>query len=309
MRDWIADKHSAGESVVLGATKFAWSRLEAMGLADLILIDEAGQLTLADSCAIAQAAPVAIALGDPQQLSAPVKAAHHESVDVSLLEHIAQEAGVLVDAVGVFLNLSYRMHPNVCRVIGDLAYNGALLSAPPAQARDISGPPISVAGVSIPVEPGVFWVPLDDTYDEVTVTEQILNQLVGHATVQTEPGHTELLTWDEVRVVAPHNTHVNRLDAKFIGQVQVGTVDRFQGQQCHVVIYTMGCLAEQPSDVSFLYQLNRLNVALSRARLMAIVVSHLDAVFPPVGVPDDLRLVSRFINAVAQGSSTSSAGA
>ncbi len=128
----------------------------------------------------------------------------------------------------------------------------------------------------------------------------MLEQLVGHARVTTEAGATGTLTWDEVRVVAPHNAHVNRLSAGLPDEAQVGTVDRFQGQQGHVVVYSMGRLAESPGDVPFLYDLNRLNVALSRARLMAIVISHRDAVFPPVASPEHLLMASRFITVVGQ---------
>ena len=298
LRDWINNKVAAGESLVVGATKYALCRPEMAGVADLLVIDEAGQLTLADACGVAQSASMAIALGDPQQLTAPVQAAHDESVDVSLLEHIAQGASVLPENVGVFLDLSYRMHPAVCTVVGDLAYDGELESAASAQARQITGPELEVLGQRIPVEPGVVWISVDDGDDEVAITRAILDQLLGAATVTLESGETQTLTWDEVRVVAPHNAHVNRIDAALPDEAHVGTVDRFQGQQGHVVVYSMGRLAESPGDVPFLYEINRLNVALSRARLLAIVVSHRDAVFPPVDSPEHLKLASRFIRAV-----------
>ena len=298
LREWVEGKVASGESVVVGATKFALCRPEMAGLADLLVIDEAGQLTLADACAVAQTAPIAIALGDPQQLTAPVQASHDESVDVSLLEHVAQGASVLPEHVGVFLDLSYRMHPTVCTVVADLAYDGELGSAPPAAARDITGPDLNVLGLRIPVRPGVIWIATDGADHDVAITQTILDQLVGAATVTLRPGITETLTWNEVRVVAPHNATVNQLDAALPGDAQVGTVDRFQGQQGHVVVYSMGRLAESPGDVPFLYEINRLNVALSRARLLAIVVSHRDAVFPPVDSPEHLMLASRFIRAV-----------
>ena len=298
LRDWIDRKVAAGESIVVGATKYALCRLDMSGVADLLVVDEAGQLTLADACGVAQCARMAIALGDPQQLTAPVQAAHDESVDVSLLEHIAQGASVLPEHVGVFLDLSYRMHPAVCTVVGDLAYDGELESAPSARARDITGPELDVLGLRIPVKPGVVWISADDGDDEVAITREILDQLAGVATVSLETGETQTLTWDEVRVVAPHNAHVNRIDAALPDQAHVGTVDRFQGQQGHVVVYSMGRLADSPGDVPFLYEVNRLNVALSRARLLAIVVSHRDAVFPPVDSPEHLMLASRFIRSV-----------
>ena len=124
--------------------------------------------------------------------------------------------------------------------------------------------------------------------------------LVGSVTVTESDGSTATLELPDLLIVAPHNAHVNRIQQALPG-ARVGTVDRFQGQQGHVVVFSMGRLAERAGDVRFLYELNRLNVALSRARLMAIVVSHRDAVFPPVADPDDLRLASRFIRAVGQG--------
>jgi len=287
-----------GEHVVLGATKFALSRPDVAGVAHLLVIDEAGQLSLADACAVAQAAPMAIALGDPQQLTAPVQAAHDESVDVSLLEHVAQGAHVMPHVRGAFLDLTYRMHPAVCEVVADLAYDGQLDSAPVAARRYITGPPVAIGNLAMPVRPGVEWISLGDEEDEVAVTRQLLEQLVGAATVRLSSGAEEVLDWDEVRVVAPHNAHVNRLIAALPDAAQVGTVDRFQGQQGHVVVYSMGRVAEAPSDVPFLYEINRLNVALSRARLLAIVISHRDAVFPPISVPEHLKLASRFIRAV-----------
>lgn len=296
---WIESQRNAGQAVVIGATKWTWSRESTAGIADLLIIDEAGQLTLADSCAVGQSAPLAIALGDPQQLSAPVKAAHDESVDVSLLDHIAQDAPVLPEEVGVFLDVSYRMHPNVCRVVADLAYNGALHSSEEATARDIHGPDVEVAGTTFPVAPGVVWIPVADDVDEVAVARAVLDQLVGRATVTLHDATTRTLDWDEVRIVAPHNAHVNRLDQALHDDAQVGTVDRFQGQQGDVVVFSMGRVADSPGDVPFLYELNRLNVALSRARLLAVVISHQDTVFPPVSSPEHLRLASRFIRVVS----------
>ena len=91
------------------------------GIADLLIIDEAGQLPLADAVAVSTSARRVVALGDPQQLAAPIQAAHDDSVQVSLLEHIAQGRPVLPTEVGVFLDVTYRMHPGVCAVIADLA--------------------------------------------------------------------------------------------------------------------------------------------------------------------------------------------
>ncbi|MHB1066588.1 MAG: DEAD/DEAH box helicase, partial [Candidatus Nanopelagicales bacterium] len=299
MAGWIAE--NAGRHRVVGATKYAWSRPEVTMAADVLLIDEAGQFPLADALAALQSARAAIALGDPQQLSAPVQAAHDESVNLSVLEHLASGHDVLPEADGVFLDVSHRMHPAVCSVVGALAYEGELHSSPDAARRSIAGPAVATHGVTVDVRPGVSWVPLDaDGEEEVDAVVDLVRGLVGSVTVTDADGSTAPLRLADVLVVAPHNAHVNRIQ-QALPDARVGTVDRFQGQQGHAVVYSMGRLAERAGDVRFLYELNRLNVALSRARLMAIVVSHRDAVFPPVADPEDLRLASRFIRAVGKG--------
>jgi len=295
---WIQARRSAGQACIVGATKFGWSRPGLASSVDLLLVDEAGQLSLADALAVTQASSRIVALGDPQQLAAPVQAARDEAVRVSLLEHLAQGHSVLPPEVGVFLDVTHRMHPDVCSVVGDLAYEGELLSSAAAANRHISGLDLLVAGRTVPIRPGVFWLPVDGgEAAEATAVAELVRQLQidVHVTVD---GTVDQLTLDEVLVVAPHNAHVNRIAAEVGPDVRVGTVDKFQGQQGHVVIYSMGRLADRPGDVPFLYDLNRVNVALSRARLMVIVVAHSDAVFPPVGTPDHLRLASRFAAAL-----------
>ena len=299
---WIESARDAGTPVVVASTKFGWSRSDTGCIADLLIIDEAGQLPLADAVAVCTAARRVVALGDPQQLAAPIQAAHDESVRLSLLEHIIDGRAVMPPEVGVFLDVTYRMHPAVCKVVADLAYDGELVSAPQAAAREIHGPPVAVDDVTLEVKPGVAWVPISGGGDEeVAAVRALVDGLIGSARV-TDDGSTNTLAGSEILVVAPHNAHVNRIDAELgdLG-VRVGTVDKFQGQQAHVVIYSMGRLASSPGDVPFLYELNRVNVALSRARLLAIVVSDPGAVLPPVSSPDHLRMASRFTAAVVGG--------
>jgi uncharacterized protein len=195
----------------------------------------------------------------------------------------------------VFLDHSHRMHPALCTVVGHLAYDGELGASQAASTRSISGPDLHAASSVIPVRPGVAWVPVDGGEEaEAIMVVTLIDRLMAGTVVTNEKGVRSALDADEILVVAPHNAHVNRIKSKVGNNVRVGTVDKFQGQQAHVVIYSMGRQAETPRDVSFLYELNRVNVALSRARLMSVVVSHPDSVFPPVNGPEHLRLASRF---------------
>lgn len=297
---WIATQQTGGAPLVIGATKGAWALPTLTLAADLLIVDEAGQVTLADALAVAQCAPVVVALGDPQQLAAPVQAAHDEAVNKSLLEYLSQGADVLPDHVGVFLDETWRLHPAVCQVVSHLAYDGELRAAGDALNRDIAGKSFTVAGTLITCEPGVQWVPIDGDDDaEVAAVLAAIVGLAKRATVTQADGQDVALGVDEILVVAPHNAHVNKIKASVPAGIRVGTVDLFQGQEAHVVIFSMGRVATGARDVGFLYEINRLNVALSRARLKAIVISSRDAVFPPVGTPEDLLLASRFIEAVA----------
>jgi uncharacterized protein len=292
------DQATGGRPLVIGGTKYVWAREDVAGTLGLLIVDEAGQVALADAVACGEASPRIVALGDPQQLAAPIQAAHDESVRVSLLEHVARGHAVLPESVGVFLDTSFRMHPALCEVVGRLAYEGALNSSVEAAARTIEGSDLFLAGQRLPVRPGLEWLPVEGGEDaEASAVEEIVEGLVGNALV-TDDGATKPLVYGDILVVAPHNAHVNRIAARIGNRVRVGTVDKFQGQEGHVVIYSMGRLAAAPSDVPFLYDLNRVNVALSRARLLAVVVSHPDAVFPPVAKPEHVILASRFAEAV-----------
>jgi uncharacterized protein len=295
---WLSEQRAAGCPAVVGATKFGWAREDAAKSVRLLIVDEAGQLALADALAVAQASRRIVALGDPQQLASPVQAAHDESVRLSLLEHLAQGAAVLPGEAGVFLDVSHRMHPALCEVVGELAYDGALSASPAAAARELSGPDVVVDGFRVPLRPGVLWLPSSAVDEEqAALVAELVEGLVRQAVVRDD-GVERALRRDDVLVVSPHNAHVNRIAAAIGDGVRVGTVDKFQGQQGHVVVYAIGRPAEEAGDVPFLYEINRVNVALSRARLMAIVVAHPDATFPPVRRPEHLRLASRFARVV-----------
>ena len=295
--EWL-DENPAGPRIV-GATKYALCLSEVAGRGAMLFIDEAGQFTLADSLSVLQVAPVAVALGDPQQLSATVKAAHDESVLVSLLEHLSGAAAVIPETAGVFLDVSFRMHPAVCSVVAKLAYEGVLGASADAAARSISGAPLRLSSAELALKPGVHWIAVNGGIEaEAAAVVELAKQLRASATIKAADGSSGPLIDEELLVVAPHNSTVNRLRQLLPDSIRVGTVDKFQGQEGHVVIYALGRIAEEAGDVPFLFQLNRINVALSRARLMSIVVGAPDAIFPPVSTPEHLMLASRFIAAM-----------
>jgi predicted RecB family nuclease len=295
---------SSGPALVIGATKFGWSREEVAGSLELLIIDEAGQVPLADALSVAQAAGRILAVGDPQQLAAPIQAAHDAEVKVSLLEHLIEGRATISPDAGVFLDVSHRMHPSLCRVVGRLAYASHLHASPAAASRRLEGSAFEIAGSILPMQPGVIHLPVPGGPDvEVLAVVELISKLTSGEVMATDMSAASAdilapIRATDVLVVAPHNAHVNRLRRALPGY-EIGTVDKFQGRQAHVVVYAMGRTAESPSDVPFLYELNRVNVALSRARLLAIVVTSPEALLPPVAEPEHLRLASRFAEALS----------
>lgn len=261
---------------VVGGTAwdFAHRRWPAAGL-DLLVIDEAGQFSLADAGAVARSASRLLLLGDPQQLPQVTQGRHPEPVDSSVLGWLSGTEPVLPEELGYFLETSWRMHPALCRKVSDLAYSGKLDAHPVAAARSLAG-----------VEPGVHHVPVPHEGNRLSSPEEAaevvrqVRAMVGRE--WSDPGEltgaVRPLGQEDVVVVAAYNAQVHvvrrALAEAGLDRVPVGTVDLFQGREAPVVILTLA--ASSPHDVSrgmgFLLSRNRLNVAVSRAQWCALVV-------------------------------------
>lgn len=259
---------------VIGGT--AWdfandTRVEARSL-DLLVIEEAGQFCLANTIAVARAAANLMLLGDPQQLPQVSQGHHPEPVDASALGWLVQENRTLPEQFGYFLDRSYRMHPAVCAPVSRLAYQGKLSSAEgrPA-ARRLEGHDPGVRVVSIPHDGNSTSSP-----EEAEAIVAATRQLLGSQ--WTDEDGTRPLAEDDVLVVAPYNAQVmllrDHFEAAGLSGVSVGTVDKFQGRQAPVVFVSMtaSSIDDVPRGISFLLNRNRLNVAISRAKYLSVIV-------------------------------------
>jgi superfamily I DNA and/or RNA helicase len=236
-----------------------------------------------------------VLLGDPQQLASPSQVQHPDGAGASALEHWLDGAPTMPPDRGIFLDRSWRMHPAITRVVSELMYGGRLASADGRELQQVQAP-LPWGGS------GVRWVPVEHfgneaaSPEEVLAVDAIVRQLVGSSWVDHE-GATHPLTLDDIVIVAPYNAQVGRLKAGLPVGARVGTVDKFQGQEAPVAIYSMASssVEDAPRGVSFLYDLHRLNVAISRAKCLAIVVGApklLDAI---VGTPEQLVSVNGLI--------------
>jgi len=268
----VDDAVGAGEVDLVAGTAWLFARDEIEGKLDDLFIDEAGQMSLANVIAAATCARNVVLLGDPNQLRQPSKGSHPEGADLSALDHVLDGAQTIRPDRGRFLATTYRMHPDVCRFISEIAYEGRLESAPECARQGVGGSG-ELSGTGLRYRPAPHVGNRTSSSEEAAVVIDMFNDLLGRPWTDRN-GNVRSMTIEDILVVAPYNAHVALLAGQLPAGARVGTVDKFQGQEAPVVIYSMATStpAEAPRGIDFLYSLNRLNVAISRAQGMAILV-------------------------------------
>jgi predicted RecB family nuclease len=242
------------------------------GSLDLLVIDEAGQFCLANTIAVAASAGNLLLLGDPQQLPQVSQGTHPEPVDGSALGWLVEGHRTLPTERGYFLDRSRRMHPAVCAPVSALAYEGRLQPfSDITAARRLDGYPAGVRVLRVDHQGNSTESP-----EEADAIVGLITTLTGSAWT-TEHG-TRSLTPNDVLVLAPYNAQVmllrRHLAEAGLGDVRVGTVDKFQGAEAPVAIVSMtaSSVDDIPRGIPFLLNRNRLNVAISRAQYAAVIV-------------------------------------
>ncbi len=306
-----ADGHSlfaaenASTGFVVGGTAWDFShpgRVARRSL-DLLVIDEAGQFSLAATIAASVAARNLLLLGDPQQLPQVSQGVHPEPIDGSALGWISASHDVLPPELGYFLPASRRMHPAVTMPVSQLSYEGALHAHPSSSLRSLEG-----------VEPGLHAVPVEHAGNTVESAEEagrvveIVHHMLGLSwSDPSDDRVSQPLGQADVIVVSPYNAQVQRLREALLsagyGDVRVGTVDKFQGQEAAVAIVSLAAssAADSPRGMSFLLMRNRLNVAISRAKWAAYLVYSPQLVQYLPATPAGVAELSAFITLVAGG--------
>jgi predicted RecB family nuclease len=258
----------AGPDVqLLAGTAWLFSRPGLDGRLDDLVIDEAGQVSLADTLAMGTAARNLILLGDPLQLAQVSQGVHPTGAGASVLEHLLGDAPTIPEDRGVFLERSFRMHPAVSAFISEIVYAGRLHSDDSAARRTTS------FGTGIRFAPVEHEGNRSHSDEEVVRVATMIAGMRG-GTFTDADGATRPLRDDDFMVVAPYNAQVLRLRAGVPTGVRVGTVDKFQGQEAPIVFFSMATSSGEdvPRSLSFLFSRNRLNVAISRAQCLAVLV-------------------------------------
>lgn len=261
-----------GTAQLIAGTAWLFAREDLRDQLDVLFIDEAGQVALANAVASAQSARVVVLLGDPMQLEQPLQGSHPEGAAVSALEHMIGE-GVVAHDRGLFLPETYRLPPAVCGFTSELFYEGQLQSHPRTETRRIEGPTRFVgAGLrfeSVQHEGANNYAP-----EEVEAVAAIVAELTAGGSFYIDDTGRRAIALSDILIVAPYNAQVNAIAERIPG-CDVGTVDRFQGREAPVVICSMATSSPEdaPRGMEFLYSANRLNVATSRAQALCIMVA------------------------------------
>ena len=280
---------------VAGGTAWLWSRREAEGAVDVLVVDEAAQMSLANVLAISHAGAGLVLLGDPQQLEQPIQGSHPDGTAVSALDHILAGNQTIPDDRGLFLEQTWRLHPKISEFTSEMFYEGRLESHPGLEnQRIVSNGPIRGSGLRfVPVEHDGNQ---SSSPEEAEAVSALVTRLLDEpASWIDRYGNRRPLAPDDILIIAPYNAQVFELQQRLPG-ARIGTVDKFQGQQAPVVFYSMATStpAEAPHGMEFLYSLNRFNVATSRARCLSVLVANPALFSPECRTPRQMKLANAF---------------
>ena len=252
---------------LLAGTAWLFSRSEIDGQLDYLVIDEGGQVSLADALAMGTSAHNMILLGDPLQLAQVSQGIHPPGSGASVLEHLLGQSPTIPEDCGLFLERSWRMHPDVSAFISEIVYADRLYSDESAARRT------TTFGTGIRFRSVEHQGNRSASDEEVAQIAALIADMLRGSFTDAD-GTTRELREQDFMVVAPYNAQVRRLRVGLPGGVRVGTVDKFQGQEAPIVFFSMATSSGEdvPRNLAFLFSRNRLNVAISRAQCLAVLV-------------------------------------
>ena len=298
--DRVRARLDSGEIDVLGATAWCWARPDFEQSVDVLIVDEAGQMSLANVLAAAPAGRSLVLLGDPQQLEQPLQSSHPEGSEVSALYHLLDGEDTMPSDRGLFLAETYRLHPDIARFTSEIYYESKVEARPDLERQAIvqnEGMHSDLTGS------GLVYVPVSHAGNEARSSEEveaitrIVDELLGSCSWQNKDGVLSPLTERDILVIAPYNAQVSALiEALPVLGGRIGTVDRFQGQEAPAVIYSMTSSSPEyaPRGMEFLYNRFRFNVATSRGRAICILVGSPALFQPECRTPRQMRMANGF---------------
>lgn len=285
----------ADDLQLVAGTAWLFAREEMMDHLDVLVVDEAGQIALADALAVSGSARNLVFLGDPLQLQQVSRGTHPSGTADSVLGYLLGDAATISPDRGIFLDISYRMHPEICAFISESVYDGRLHAAPATANNAVESPGLRGSGLR--------YMPIshvgngrESSEEAEWIVEEVARLLRGSVTIGEQPSRA--MTANDLLVVSPYNAQRARIEralrARGFDAVRVGTVDKFQGQEAPVVFYSMATSsdADLPRDLAFLYERNRFNVAISRAQALCVLVASPKLLRARCKTPEEMAMVN-----------------
>ena len=280
---------------VAGGTAWLWARPDAFQSVDTLFIDEAAQMSLANVLAVSQAAKNVVLLGDPQQLEQPMLGSHPQGTDVSALTHILGQHATIPADRGLFLDETWRLHPEICAFTSELFYENRLRSRPGLELQEIRSKS-RINGSGLRFFPIVHEGNQSSSPEEADAIRDLVAEILESKATWIDRENNEMaIGLNDILIIAPYNAQVFELQDRIPGG-KIGTVDKFQGQEAPIVIYsiTTSSYLDAPRGMEFLYSLNRLNVATSRARAICVLVGSPAIFEAECRTPRQMQLANAF---------------
>jgi uncharacterized protein len=278
-------------------TSWLWTSSKLQGAVGVLFVDEAGQNSLANVLAMAGAAESLVLLGDPQQLEQPLQGTHPPGAERSALGHLLGDDATIPPDRGLFLETTWRLHPSLCAFTSEAFYDGRLRPEPHLEGQAVLADEPLVTGAGPRLLPSPSKDADNDSPEEAAAVAALARGLIESGTRWTDQhGVTREIGWPDILIVAPYNAQVGAIARLLPPGARVGTVDKFQGQEAPISLYSLTTSTPElaPRGLDFLYSRNRLNVATSRARGVAIVVAAPDLFRVRARTPEQMRLANAF---------------
>jgi uncharacterized protein len=281
--------------MVGAGTAWLWATPEAFETVDVLFVDEAAQMSLANVLAVSQAAKTVVLIGDPQQLDQPTQGSHPEGTDLSALDHILSGEQTISTDKGLSLEQTWRLHPDICAFTSELFYDGKLVSREGLEQQVINaaGP---VCGSGLRYLPVAHHGNQNCSPEEADAVSALVDRILeSNATWVDREGQQKPVGLDDIIIITPYNAQVFEIQQRLPG-ARIGTVDKFQGQEKPIAIYSTATSsrADAPRGMEFLYSLNRLNVATSRAKCISIMVGSPELIRTDSRTPRQAQLANAF---------------
>jgi hypothetical protein len=278
-----------------GGTAWLWARPEFNEAVDVLFVDEAAQMCLANVLAVSQAARNVVLLGDPRQLEQPIQGSHPEGTEVSALDHILGTHATIPPDRGLFLEETRRLHPGICAFTSEVFYESRLQSRPGLDRQRITSKS-RITGSGLRYLPVSHEGNQNTSPEEADQIQLLVTEILSSRSVWTDrDGVIRTIGLDDILIIAPYNAQVFELQERIPGG-RIGTVDKFQGQEAPIVIYsiTTSSHSDAPRGMEFLYSANRLNVATSRAKCVCILVGSPSVFEAECRTPRQMQLANAF---------------